>query len=147
MVKPIPDGFHTLTPHLVVKGAAEALDFYRRAFGAVELFRFQDPGGQVMHAEIRIGDSIVMLCEECPDRGARGPLAIGGTPVTLSLYVKNADAAFAKAVEAGAAARLPVADMFWGDRYGQVVDPFGHVWSIATHVKDVTPEEMAAAMK
>lgn len=146
MVKPIPDGFHTLTPHIVVKGATQAIAFYQKAFGAEELFSFKDPSGQVMHAEVRIGDSLLMLCEECPDMGARGPLAIGGSSVTLALYVKDVDQAFAKAVAAGATVRMPVADMFWGDRYGMVADPFGHVWSLATHVKDVTPGEMAAAM-
>jgi PhnB protein len=146
MVKPIPDGFHTVTPHLVVKGASEAIDFYRRAFGAEEVFRFETPAGGVAHAEIRVGDSRVMLAEECPEMGGRGPLAIGGTPVTLALYVKDVDRAFAQAVAAGATVRMPVADMFWGDRYGQVIDPFGNVWSLATHVKDVTPAEMAKAM-
>ncbi len=145
MVKPIPDGFHTLTPHLVVRGASNAIDFYRRAFGAEELFRLPGPGGSIMHAEIRIGDSIVMLCEEFPERGAQSPTALGGSPVTLSLYVRNVDASFAQAVAAGAQVRMPVADQFWGDRYGQVVDPFGHVWSLATHVKDVPADQIAAA--
>ena len=145
MTKPIPDGYHTLTPHLVVRGAADAIEFYRRAFGAEELFRMTGPDGRsVLHAEIRIGDSIVMISEEDPNWDCRGPEALGGTPTTLHLYVQNVDAAFARAVEAGARVRMPVADMFWGDRYGQVVDPPGHVWSLATHVKDLSPDEIAA---
>jgi PhnB protein len=145
-VKPIPPGFHTITPHLTVKDAAKALDFYSRAFGAVEQSRVPDPNGHIMHAQVLIGDSPVMLVDEYPEMGARGPLALGGSSVTIHIYTDDADALFARATAAGATVRMPIADMFWGDRYGQVVDPFGHVWSIATHMKDMTPAEMKKAM-
>lgn len=146
-VQPVPEGFHTLTPHLVCDGAADAIAFYQRAFGAEELSRMPGPGGKIMHAMIRIGDSVVMLNDAFPEMGAKGPHALGGTPVTLHLYVTDADAAFARAVAAGATPRMPVAEQFWGDRYGIVVDPFGHQWSVATHVKDLTPEQMMAGMQ
>jgi uncharacterized glyoxalase superfamily protein PhnB len=146
-VQPIPPGFHAVTPHLVCAGAAEAIAFYQRAFGAEELSRLPGPGGRIMHAMIRIGDSVLMLVDEFPEMGAKGPASLGGTPVTLHLYVTDADAAFARAVQAGATARMPVAEQFWGDRYGIVVDPYGHQWSIATHVKDLTPEQMMEGMK
>lgn len=142
----IPAGFHSLTPHLVCAGAANALAFYAKAFGATELSRTPGPDGRLMNASTRIGDSIVMLVDEMPEWGAFGPLALKGSPVTIHLYVEDADAAYAQAVAAGATAVMPLADMFWGDRYGVVVDPFGHKWSIATHQRDVTPEEMAQAM-
>jgi uncharacterized glyoxalase superfamily protein PhnB len=145
-VKPIPTGFHSITPHLIVKGADKALDFYRRAFGAKELVRMAAPGGAIMHAEIQIGDSIVMLGEESVEMGARGPLALGGTPVSVMIYCDDADAMFKRATGAGATVKMPIDDAFWGDRYGQVTDPFGHVWSIATHKKDMTPAEMKTAM-
>jgi uncharacterized glyoxalase superfamily protein PhnB len=145
-VKAVPEGFHTLTPHLTVAGADAAIDFYRKAFGAELLVRHQTPEGKsVMHALLRIGDSMLMLNDEFPDWGSRGPKAIGGTAVVLNLYVKDADAAFRRAVDAGATVKMPLADMFWGDRYGVVDDRFGHSWSIATHVRDVPPEEMEAA--
>lgn len=145
-VQPIPEGYRTLTPHIVVRGAADAIAFYKKAFGAEELFSMPGPDGKIMHAEVKVGDSILMLAEEFPDWGSNGPLAIGGTPVTLHLYVEDCDAAFNRAVEAGATVKMAPNDAFWGDRYAQVTDPFGHSWSVATHVKDVTPEEMGAAM-
>jgi PhnB protein len=145
-VKSIPDGMHTVTPHLICAGASDAIDFYNQAFGAVELTRMPGQNGKLMHASIRIGDSTVMLTDEMPDFGALGPNALKGSPVTIHLYVEDVDAVAARAVAAGAKIRMPVADMFWGDRYGQLEDPFGHRWSIATHVRDVTPEEMRQAM-
>jgi PhnB protein len=144
-VSPIPQGFTTLTPHLVVRDAAKAIEFYKSAFGAEEIARMPGPDGKLMHAELKIGDSIVMLADEFPEWGSNGPLTLGGTPVTLHLYVEDADAAFNRAVEAGATVKMALNDAFWGDRYGQLADPFGHTWSIATHVKDLTPEEMNAA--
>lgn len=146
-VQPIPVGMHTVTPHLVCAGAAEAIDFYVAAFGAVEGGRLPGPDGRLMHAHLRIGDSAVMLVDEMPEWGALGPLALKGSPVTIHLYVEDADAAFAKAVAAGAEATMLPADMFWGDRYAQVRDPFGHKWSIATHQRDVSPQEMQQAMQ
>jgi PhnB protein len=145
-VNPIPPGFHTVTPHLIVKDAAKALDFYSRAFGAQELSRMPGPNGEIIHAQMRIGDSPIMLADEFPAMGARGPLALGGSSVTLHIYTDNADALFARATAAGATVKMPLADQFWGDRYGQVTDPFGHVWSIGTHVKDMTPADMKKAM-
>lgn len=148
MAHPIPEGFHTITPHLVVKGASEAIVFYKRAFGAEELGRmpFPGPDGQVKigHAELRIGDSRLFLADEFPGQGATGP--VGGSPVTIHLYVTDADTAFERAVAAGATVTMPLADMFWGDRYGQLVDPFGHHWSIAAHLEDLTPEQMQERM-
>ncbi|RUL87098.1 VOC family protein [Tautonia sociabilis] len=153
MSHPIPAGFHTITPHLVVAGASEAIEFYKRAFGAEERSRMPLPaeGGVVKigHAELRIGDSHLFLADEFPDYGSVGPSG-GRSPVTIHLYVTDADAAFARAVEAGATVAMPLQDMFWGDRYGKLVDPFGHHWSIAEHLEDVAPEQlrerMAAAM-
>ncbi len=139
--KAIPEGFHTVTPHLIIKGASEAIEFYKKAFGAEEVARMPGPGGTVMHAEIRIGDSPIMLNDEFPSFGKTGPKSIGGTPVTIHLYVNDVDALFDRAVKAGAKVTMPIADMFWGDRYGQIEDPFGHQWSLATHKEDVTPEE------
>jgi uncharacterized glyoxalase superfamily protein PhnB len=138
----IPEGFHAVTPHVVIRDAAKAIDFYKRAFGAEEICRMPGPEGKIMHAEIRIGDSVLMIGEEFPGM-CLGPQTLGGTPVTLHLYVKDADAAFNKAVAAGCKVTMPLADMFWGDRYGKLTDPFGHAWSIATHKQDVTPEECA----
>lgn len=143
-VRPIPEGFHTVTPHLVCAGAAQAIDFYQRAFGAVELSRMPGPDGRLMNAQIQIGNSKLMLVDEMPAFGALGPLALKGSPVTIHLYVEDAAAVAAQAVAAGATLRMPVAEQFWGDRYGIVVDPFGHAWSIATHSRDMTPAEMAA---
>jgi uncharacterized glyoxalase superfamily protein PhnB len=149
-VKPIPDGYHTLTPHIVVNDAAKALDFYKKAFGARERARMAGPGGKIMHAEMQIGDSIVMMNDEFPDMGARGPLALGGTPVTLTIYTENSDQLTQQAIGAGASVVMPLADMFWGDRYGIVKDPFGHQWAICTHKEDLSHEEVtrrgAAAM-
>ncbi len=146
-VKAIPDGMHSLTPHLVCRDAAAAIDFYGRAFGAIERFRLPAPNGKIVHACVQIGDSQLFLVDEMPEHGALGPQALKGSPVTIHLQVQDADAVFARAVQAGATVGMPLADMFWGDRYGQVVDPFGHHWSIATHVRDVRPDEMVAAMK
>lgn len=146
-VKPVEDGMHTITPHLVCAGAADAIAFYTRAFGAEEVMRLPGPGGKLAHASVRIGDSMLMLMDEFPDWDASGPAALGGTPVTIHLAVPDVDRCFERAVEAGAVARMAPADMFWGDRYGVVEDPFGHRWSMATHIRDVSPEEMAAAMQ
>ena len=146
-VEPVPHDMHTVTPHLVCDGAADAIEFYKKAFNAVETARMQTPDGKIMHASVRIGDSAVMLVDEFPDYGSVGPKKLNGSPVTLHVYVPDADRAFAQAVAAGATVRMPLENQFWGDRYGQVVDPFGHIWSIATHVKDVTPEEMKQAMQ
>lgn len=144
-VQPIPQGMSTLTPHLICRGAAEAMDFYVKAFGAVDLARLPGPDGRLMHGMVRIGDSHVFLMDEAPEWGSLGPQSLNGTPIVLHLYVADVDAAFAQAVAAGAKAVMPPTDMFWGDRYSQVDDPFGHRWSIATHVRDATPEEIAAA--
>jgi uncharacterized glyoxalase superfamily protein PhnB len=145
-VKPVPDGYHTITPHLVVRDAAKAIAFYAKALGAEERFRMPGPGGSVMHAELNIGDSVVMLGEEAKERGALSPQSIGGSPVSLLIYVEDVDASFARADKAGCTVQMPPTDMFWGDRYGQLVDPFGHRWAIATHKEDVSPEEMARRM-
>lgn len=143
----IPQGMHTVTPHLICAGAAEAIEFYKQAFGAVELSRMLSPEGKVMHASIRIGDSVIMLNDETPQWESYGPKHLKGSPVTIHLYVEDADAVFAQAVKAGAKATMPPEDMFWGDRYGKVEDPFGHQWSIGTHVRDVAPEEMQKAIE
>jgi len=140
--KPIPEGYHTATPYLVVKGAASAIEFYKKAFGATELMRMADPSGRVMHAEIKIGNSPIMLADEFPEMGARSPQAYGGSPVSIFLYVEDVDALANQAIAAGAKVLMPVQDQFWGDRYGKLADPFGHVWSVATHKEDVAPEEM-----
>lgn len=143
--KPVPDGFRTVTPHLVCAGAADAIEFYKRAFGATEMFRLPGPDGRLMHASVMIGNSMVMLVDEMKEMDSLGPKARGGTPVSIHLQVEDADAWFARAVAAGASVRMPLADMFWGDRYGMVIDPFGHAWSIATHMRDLTPDEITAA--
>jgi PhnB protein len=145
-VEPIPKHMHSVTPHLVCDGAADAIEFYKKAFNAVEGGRMQTPDGKIMHAEVRIGDSTVMLVDEFPDYGSIGPKKLNGSPVTIHLYVPNVDQVFEQALAAGATVRMPLENQFWGDRYGQVVDPFGHNWSIATHVKDMTQEEMMGAM-
>jgi PhnB protein len=139
-VKFQPDGYHSITPYLIVKGGAEAIEFYKEALGAEELYRIGGPGGTVGHAELKIGDSVVMLADECPEWGAKAP--DGPTPVGLCLYVPDVDARFARAVAAGAAVKKAVQDQFYGDRSGTVTDPFGHTWTIATHVEDVSPEEI-----
>lgn len=135
----------SITPHLICDGAADAIEFYKKAFGAEEMMRLPGPNGRLMHGSVRIGDSMVMLVDEVPEWGTLGPKALKGSPVTIHLMVDDVDAIFAQAVDAGATVKMPVADMFWGDRYGLVVDPFGHVWSIATHVRDMTPDEIEAA--
>jgi PhnB protein len=140
--KPIPEGYRTATPYLIVKGAADAIEFYKRAFGATEILRMADPQGRVGHAEIRIGDSVIMLADEHPAMGYRGPRALGGSSVSILLYLEDVDAVFERAVKAGAKALRPVANQFYGDRSGTLEDPFGHVWTIATHVEDVPPEEL-----
>jgi uncharacterized glyoxalase superfamily protein PhnB len=145
-VKPIPEGMHSLTPHLVVAGAADAIEFYKKAFGAVELHRLPGPNGKLAHAAVRIGDSTLMLVDEMPEYKTFGPKLLNGSPVVVHLYVTDADATFAQAVAAGATVKMPLADMFWGDRYGQLEDPFGHVWSVATHTRDLTPDEIQKAM-
>jgi uncharacterized glyoxalase superfamily protein PhnB len=146
MVKPIPDGFHNATVCLTVNDSVAAIDFYKKVFDAQELFRMPGPDGKkTMHAEIKIGDSIIMLNDEFPQMNCKSPQSIGGSGSGVYLYVPNADAAIKKAGEAGAKITMPVADMFWGDRMGSLVDPFGHNWTVATHIKDLTPEEMAKA--
>ena len=147
-VKTIPEGMHSLTPHLVCDGAAAAIDFYKKAFNAIELARLPGPGGKLMHAAVKIGDSTLMLVDEMPEcAGALGPKKLNGSPVTIHLYVDDADATVAQAAAAGAKVTMPVADMFWGDRYGQLEDPFGHRWSVATHQREVSVEEMQSAMQ
>lgn len=145
--RPIPEGFRSVTPHLVCAGAAAAIDFYRQAFGAVEVGRMPLPDGRIGHAEIRIGDSRIMLADAFPEYGSKDPLALQGSPVAIHLYVDNADAVWDQAIAAGATPIMPLADAFWGDRYGQVQDPFGHRWSIATHQREVSMDEMQDAMK
>lgn len=148
-VKPVPDGYRTVTPYLIITPAAQAIEFYKQAFGAIELERMDTPGGQVAHAEIQIGDSRLMLADEFPDWDARSPRTIGGSPVFLILYVQDVDAVVSQAVAAGATLSKPVENQFYGDRSGCVTDPFGHKWTVSTHVEDVTPEEVrkrAAAM-
>jgi PhnB protein len=146
-VKAVPTGFHTLTPHLTVRDADKALEFYKNAFGAEILHVARMPDGKVMHAGLRVGDSMLMLNEEFPEYGGVSPLSIGGTGVTIHIYTEDVDAAFNRAVAAGAQVRMPLMDQFWGDRYGMVADPFGHKWSIATHIKDMSPEEMQRAQE
>ena len=143
MAKPIPEGYRTVTPYLTLKGAARAIAFYERAFGAQEVERMTGPDGEsVMHAEVRIGDSVVMLSDEFPQMGSRSPETLGGTTASIFLYVPDVDTAFQRAVDAGAKAVMPPTDMFWGDRFGTLVDPFGHQWSMATHKEDLSPEEI-----
>lgn len=147
-VNPVPEGMHTVTPHLVCAGAADAIAFYKKAFDAAELVRVPAPeGNRLLHAALRIGDSVIMLTDEFPEMGALGPKARQGSSVTMHLYVNDANASFARAVEAGATVKMPLQDMFWGDRYGLVEDPFGHSWSIATHIRDLTKEELQAAAR
>jgi uncharacterized glyoxalase superfamily protein PhnB len=142
-VRPIPEGYHSVTPALLVRGAAEAIDFYTRAFGARELGRMPAPDGQrIWHAELQIGDARLMLADEFPEMGGHAPESLGGTPVSLHLYVEDADAVIQRAVDAGATVIQPPMDAFWGDRYGRIKDPFGHEWSVATHIEDVSEEEM-----
>ncbi len=145
--RPIPPGMHTVTPHLICADAAEAIEFYEKALGAAELSRVPGSDGRLMHATIRVGDSVIMLMDEMPEWGALGPKALKGSPVTIHLYVDDADAFFERAVRAGAKVTMPLDDMFWGDRYGKFEDPFGHQWSVATHIRDVSSEEMQKAMQ
>jgi PhnB protein len=145
--KPIPKGYRSVTPYLTLNDAARALDFYKRAFGAQEVMRMDGPGGKIAHAEIKIGDSMIMLADEMPGAGARSPQSLGGTTGGVFLYVENVDATFKQAVAAGARVESPLADMFWGDRYGRLTDPFGHSWSVATHMEDVAPAEMSKRME
>jgi PhnB protein len=144
-VKRIPEGMHTVTPHLVCAGAADAIEFYKKAFNAVEIGRMAGPQGKLLHGLIRIGDSKVMLVDEFPDWDSFGPKALKGSPVTMHLYVEDVDSFVAHAAAAGAKITMPLQDMFWGDRYCKLEDPFGHHWSVATHVRDVSPEEMQQA--
>ncbi|MES2661462.1 MAG: VOC family protein [Verrucomicrobiota bacterium] len=144
-VDPVPNGMHTVTPHIICAGAADAIEFYKKAFGAVEICRMPMPDGKIMHAGITIGDSMIMLVDEMPDWNCLGPNSRGGSSVTIHLQVPNVDEFFEQAVKAGATVKMPLDNMFWGDRYGIVLDPFGHCWSIATHVRDVSPEEMMKA--
>lgn len=145
-VKAIPEGYHSLTPYLVCKGAAQAIEFYKQAFGAVETVRMPGPGGQIMHAEVKIGNSMLMLSDENPQQGALSPQTIGGTGTSVMLYTDDVDAVFNRAVGAGSKTKVPPSEMFWGDRMAQIVDPFGHKWAIATHQEDVSPEEMGKRM-
>jgi PhnB protein len=141
-VDPIPEGRHGVTPYMTVAGGAAAIEFYTKVFGATEVFRLDAPGGRVGHAELSIGGNVVYLSDEFPEMDVRGPLSVGGTPVTLHLYVEDVDAVAQRAVDEGATLVRPVADQFYGDRGGKVRDPFGHLWWIATHIEDVSPEEM-----
>ena len=141
-IQPIPAGYHSVTPYMIVDGAADAIEFYEQAFGASELMRIPGANGKVMHAEIEIGDSPVMLSDEFPDLGAKGPKALGGSPTSLMIYVEDVDAVFRRALEAGATEIRPVQDQFYGDRSGTLTDPFGHQWTLATHVEDVSGEEL-----
>ena len=150
-IKAIPDGYHSATPYLIVKGAAEAIAFYKQAFGATELFRMANPDGKVGHAEIRIGDSVIMLADDQPAATCHGPRSLGGSTVGLLIYLENVGTVFTRALDAGAKSLRPLANQFYGDRSGTLEDPFGHVWTVATHIEDVPPEELQrraeAAMK
>jgi PhnB protein len=146
MVQPIPEGYHSITPYLIVRDATRAIEFYKKAFGAVELMRLEGPGGKTAHAELRINDSMIMLGEEMPEMGFRSPQTLGGTPVSLMVYVENCDAFAARAVAAGIRIKRPIQDQFYGDRSGQFEDPFGHVWTVSTHKEDVSVEEMRRRM-
>ena len=141
-VKAVPDGYHTATPYLTLRGAASAIDFYKRAFGATEIFRMPGPDGKIMHAEIQIGSSRLMLADESAAAGTQSPVALNGTACGIFLYVENVDATFKQAIKAGGKETQAVQDMFWGDRFGKLTDPFGHRWMLATHIEDVNPEEM-----
>jgi PhnB protein len=144
-MKPIPEGYHSVTPYMICKGAAEAIEFYKKAFGALEVMRMAGPNGQIGHAEIKIGDSHIMLSDEHPEMGIYSPQHYGGSPISVLIYVENADATVNAAVAAGAKVTRPLKDEFYGDRAGTVVDPFGHQWYVHTHIKDVSPEELQRA--
>ncbi|MCG3138469.1 MAG: hypothetical protein HJJLKODD_02334 [Phycisphaerae bacterium] len=147
-VKRIPDGHYTLTPHLVVQNCKEAMGWYKKALGAEEICQMTTPDGQcIVHAEMKVGNSMFYMCEANPQWGARSPQMLNGTPVTLHLYVEDADAVFNRAVQAGATVTMPLDNAMWGDRYGKFTDPYGHYWSVATHIEDVTPEEMTKRME
>ena len=143
MAKPIPDGYHTVTPYIAVDGAADAIEYYKKAFGATERLRMDGPDGSIAHAEIEIGDSVVMVSDPFPQSTVKPPSSLGGTSASIMLYVEDCDGAVKQAVDAGAKIEMEPQDMFWGDRFGTIVDPFGHTWSIATHIEDVPPGEMA----
>ena len=145
--KTIPDGYHSVTPYLIISGAAEAIDYYKKAFGATELMRIPAPGGKIGHAEIKIGDSPIMLADEFPEMGYKSPQTLGGSPVSIMIYVEDVDTVFDQAVAAGGKAQRPVKDQFYGDRSGTLEDPFGHVWHVATHKEDVSAEEMERRAK
>jgi PhnB protein len=146
-VKPVPEGYHTVTPYLAVEDAAEAIEYYKKAFGAKERVRMDTPDGKIGHAELQIGDSLVMLADPFPQSSTKPPKELGGTTSSVFLYVEDVDAVVKQAVDAGATVTMEVADQFWGDRFGSVTDPFGHSWAVATHVEDVPPEEMAERAK
>jgi PhnB protein len=141
-VNAIPQGYHSVTPYLVVDDGRRAIEYYKQAFGAKAVVQMAGPGGKIGHAELKIGDSMIMLSDEMPGSGNRSPKSLGGSPVTIFLYVEDVDSTFNEAVKAGAKADKPPQDMFWGDRFGALTDPFGHSWALATHIEDVTPEEM-----
>ncbi|SRR6266545_6731722 len=143
MTKPIPEGYHTVTPYLAVDGAADAIEFYKKAFGAQETIRMDGPDGSIAHAEIKIGDSLVMLSDPFPQSTVKAPTSLGGTSASVFLYVEDVDRVVKQAVDTGATVTMEVEDQFWGDRFGTISDPFGHTWSIATHIEDLTPEEIA----
>lgn len=146
-VKPIPEGYHSITPYLIIRGASDAIEYYKKSFGATELFRFPAPGGKVGHAEIKIGDSPIMLADEFPEMGYKSPQSIGGSAVSLMIYVDDVDTVFDRAVEAGGVVQQAIQDKFYGDRTGTLVDPFGHVWHVATHKEDLSMEEMERRAK
>src|SRR5689334_23861782 len=146
-VNPIPAGYHTVTPYLTVSDCARALEFYKKAFGAQVIVSMEGPPGKIAHAEMKIGDSMIMLGDEMPGMGNRSPKSLGGTAVGIFLYVNDVDSAYKQAVDAGAKADMPPADMFWGDRYGKLTDPFGHSWAMGTHIEDVAPDEMRRRMQ
>ena len=147
MTKPIPDGYHSVTPYLIIKGAADAIEFYKKAFSASELFRFPAPAGKIGHAELKIGDSPIMLADEFPEMGYKSPQSLGGSPVSLMIYVEDVDTIFKQAIAAGGKSQQAVQDKFYGDRSGTLEDPFGHVWHIATHKEDISLEEMERRAK
>jgi PhnB protein len=147
MTKAIPDGYHSVTPYLIINGAAEGIEYYKKAFGATELFRMPAPEGRIGHAEIKIGDSPIMLADEFPEMGYKSPQSLGGSPVSIMIYVEDVDTVFNQAIAAGGKEQRPVKDQFYGDRMGTLEDPYGHVWHVATHKEDVTPEEMEKRMK
>jgi PhnB protein len=146
-VQPVPEGYHTLTPYLAVDNAADAIEYYKKAFGAKERFRMDAPGGKIGHAELEIGDSLVMLSDPFPQSSTKSPKELGATTGSVFMYVEDVDAVVSQAVDAGATVTMEVADQFWGDRFGTITDPFGHMWSIATHIEDVPAEEMAERAK